>query len=59
MNEQQFKNRTKQLGVRIIRMVDALPQADQLISSNGKCCVRLHRLARIIALPVERNRHLI
>jgi four helix bundle protein len=25
MNEQQFKNRTKQLGVRIIRMVDALP----------------------------------
>ena len=26
MNEQQFKNRTKQLGVRIIRMVDALPQ---------------------------------
>jgi four helix bundle protein len=27
MNEQQFKNRTKQLGVRIIRMVDALPQS--------------------------------
>jgi four helix bundle protein len=26
MNEQEFKNRTKQLGVRIIRMVDALPQ---------------------------------
>ena len=27
MNEQQFKNRSKQLGVRIIRMVDALPQS--------------------------------
>ena len=27
MNEQQFKNRTKQLGVRIIRVVDALPQS--------------------------------
>src|SRR5215208_4869182 len=27
LNEQQFKNRTKQLGVRIIRMVDALPQS--------------------------------
>jgi four helix bundle protein len=26
MNEQQFKDQTKQLGVRIIRMVDALPQ---------------------------------
>jgi len=27
MNEQQCKNRTKQLGVRVIRMVDALPQS--------------------------------
>lgn len=27
MTEQEFKNRTKQLGVRVIRLVDALPNS--------------------------------
>jgi four helix bundle protein len=27
MNEEQFKRRTKQLGIRVIRMVEALPQS--------------------------------
>ena len=36
MNEQEFKNRTKQLGLRVIKLVDALPngQASRVIGNQ-------------------------
>ncbi len=58
MTEEQFKQRTKQLALRVIRLVSSLP-ANKISDVIGKFYARLLLLAQIIGLFVEANQRLI
>ncbi len=47
MSADDFRKRTFQLGIRIVRFVEALPKLMRRVSSQNSCCVLVLLLAQI------------